>query len=235
MNTLKATNYDVLLFDADETLFDFSKAEKYAISHALKDIGIIYDEKFHLPLYSSINSAIWKEFERGEITQEKLRVERFRRFQTELKANFDYQKLADIYANHLADASYPLPGSEKLLQQLKPHYRMAILTNGLAAIQQKRICESPLAAYFEQIVISENVGVSKPDSRIFQYTLKELSYADSSKVLMIGDSLTSDMQGGINSGIDTCWFNPQKKENALELSLTYEVHSFDELLALLLK
>ena len=124
--------------------------------------------------------------------------------------------------------------SIELIETLHKSYRLAIVTNGLTSVQDKRIRKSSIAKFFETIVISEEVSTAKPNPKIFEHTLKSMNFFDKSKVLMIGDSLSSDIQGGINFGIDTCWYNPNKVINETSIKPTYEISNFDELKLLLL-
>ncbi|EHR1327170.1 YjjG family noncanonical pyrimidine nucleotidase [Clostridium perfringens] len=226
--------YEVILFDADETLFDFKKSEKEAFKNAMLDFNIAYDENYHLKVYKEINTAIWKEFEQGLITQKKLKIERFKRLSDKLNINFDAANFAKSYMNHLADASFLYEDSTNLVENLNKSYKLSIITNGLISVQDKRIRQSTIAKYFDPIVISEEILISKPDPKIFEHTLKHINFSDKSKVLMVGDSLTSDIQGGINFGIDTCWYNPNKIKNETSIKPTYEISSFDELKSLLI-
>ena len=222
--------YEVLLFDADDTLFDFKKAERHAFIKTMEEYGYDFEEEVHLKSYHEINTAIWKEFERGEITQKKLKVERFRRYRDALKLEFSPEDFAVKYMAHLSHASFLYPDSEKLLKTLQGKYKLAIITNGLTDVQTRRIRQSPVSHYFEQIVISEEIRVSKPDPEIFSYTLEKLGHKNLERVLMIGDSLSSDIRGGRDFGVDTLWYNPWKKENTSEIIPTYEVGSLMEIL-----
>ena len=217
--------YEIILFDADETLFDFKKSEKEALKNTIPEFNIEYDEAHHLKVYKEINTAIWKEFEDGLITQKKLKVERFKRLSDKLNVKFDEVEFAKTYMKHLSLASFLYEDSIALIEHLYKNYRLSIITNGLKDVQQNRIGKSVIGKYFETIVISEEVQVAKPDSKIFELTLNILKHTDKSKVLMVGDSLTSDIQGGINFGIDTCWFNPNKIVNKTEIKPTYEISS----------
>ena len=226
--------YKVLIFDADETLFDFKKAEKEAFKEAILEFGMDYDESYHFETYKVINSAIWKELEQGLITQSKLKIERFKRLSNKLQIPFDEVEFANAYMKHLANGSFLFEDSTDLIESIKDNYTLMIVTNGLTVVQEKRIKQSTIAKYFKDIVISENIGVSKPNPGIFEYTLKDMKNIDKSQVLMIGDSLSSDIQGGTNFGIDTCWYNPKEIENKTNLKPTYEVKSLKELKDLLL-
>ena len=221
--------YQVLLFDADETLFDFKMAEKQAFLRALEEYKLDVDKEESLKLYSQINKHIWEEFERGEITADRLRVERFERFSKKIKIDFDAVSFSKAYAKFLGEGAYLFDDSVEVIDYLSKKYKLALVTNGLKDVQKSRISKTPLKDYFQELIISDEIKISKPDPRIFDYTLDKLGYKDKSRVLMIGDSLTSDMQGGVNAGIDTCWYNPNHLENKSGLNLTYEIHSLKEL------
>lgn len=221
--------YDIIIFDADETLFDFKKSEKDAFKNTMLEFNIKYDENYHFKIYKDINTAIWRDLENGLITQKKLKVERFKRLSDALNAGFDEVEFSKSYMKHLSYASFLYDDSLALIESLSKDYRLSIITNGLKDVQNNRIRKSIIGKYFEDIVISEEVEVSKPDPKIFEHALNNLQYTDKSKVLMIGDSLTSDIQGGINFGIDTCWFNPNKIVNRTEINPTYEISNLMDL------
>jgi 2-haloacid dehalogenase len=221
--------YEIIIFDADETLFDFKKSEREAFKNAMVEFDIEYDENHHLKIYQGINSAIWKEFEEGLITQKELKTERFKRLSKSLKVEFDEVEFAKTYMRHLSNGSFLYDDSIRLVESLHKDYRLTVVTNGLKDVQENRIRKSVIAKYFEDVVISEEIQVSKPDPKIFEHTLNNIKYTDKSRVLIVGDSLTSDIQGGINSGIDTCWFNPDKIVNKTDIKPTYEISSLMEL------
>jgi len=225
--------YEVLLFDADETLFDFKKAEKYAFENSIQEFNIDYNENYHYKIYEEINKNIWLEFEKGLITQEKLKTERFKRLSKEINTPFDETDFSKAYIYHLSNASFLYNDSVELIKNLRKNYKLAIITNGLTDVQSKRIRQSIIAKYFDTIVISEEVKVSKPKPEIFEITLNKLNYKDKSKVLMIGDSLTSDIQGGINFGIDTCWINFENHKNSTLFKPTYEISNLMDLFKIL--
>jgi len=221
--------YAIILFDADETLFDFKKSERDAFKNTMFEFNIDYDENHHLKIYHDINAAIWKEFEEGLITQQKLKVERFKRLSDSLNLRFDEIQFAKSYMNYLANASFLYEDSIDLVESLHKDFRLSIVTNGLKDVQDNRIRKSIIAKYFDDIVISEEVMVSKPDPKIFEYALNNINHTDKSNVLIVGDSLTSDIQGGINFGIDTCWFNPNKIVNKTGIKPTYEISNLMDL------
>ncbi len=224
--------YKVILFDADETLFDFQRSERYAFEQTMKEFAFPYEESLFLPAYQEVNSAIWKEFEEGLIAQKVLKVERFRRYALRIGADFDPDAFAYAYETNLGAACFLLEGSEAVVAALHRTHRLAILTNGLKRVQEVRIAKSPISHFFEAILISEVAGMSKPDPRIFDLILSEIGHEDRKSVLMVGDSLTSDIQGGINAGIDTCWYNPGKVPAKPGIQPTYEIGTLEELLRL---
>ena len=225
--------YEVIIFDADETLFDFKKSEREAFKNTMIEFNINYNEDYHLKLYKDINTAIWKELEEGLITQKELKVERFKRLSDKLNAGFDKNEFAKAYMKNLSQASFLYDDSEPLLEALHKDYRITVVTNGLIDVQTTRIKKSIIAKYFEDVVISEEVEVLKPDPKIFEIALKNINYTDKSKVLLVGDSLTTDIQGGINFNIDTCWYNPNKIVNSTKSKPTYEINNLMELKTLL--
>ncbi len=222
-------SYEIIIFDADETLFDFRESEREAFKNAMIQFNIEYDENYHLKIYQAINTDIWKEFEDGLITQKDLKVERFKRLSNKLNAGFDEMEFSKSYMYHLSNSSILYDETIELLESLSKDYKLSIVTNGLRDVQNNRIRKSIISKYFADIVVSEEVEVSKPDPRIFEHALNNIKHTDKSKVLMVGDSLTSDIKGGINFGIDTCWYNPNKIVNETEIKPTYEISNLMEL------
>ena len=221
--------YKLLLFDADETLFDFKKAERYAFLKTLEDFKINYDKEECRKIYHDINSEIWKEFEQGTRTSSELKVERFNRLFKKIHIVNDANLFSIAYINHLSEASFIYDKTLEVLEYLKDKYRLAIITNGLLDVQNKRIRQSKIAHYFEEIVISDEIKIAKPKAELFEYTLYKLNFKDKRGVLMIGDSLSSDIRGGINAKIDTCWLNVEGKEKPSDMSITYIINDILEL------
>ena len=226
--------YKVILFDADETLFDFKKAEKEAFKNSMLELDIEYDENYHFATYKEINTAIWKELEEGLITQEKLKTERFKRLIDKLDMTFDENDFANIYMTHLGNGSFLFDGAMELIEDLSSKYILSIVTNGLTSVQERRLKKSTIAKHFKDIVISESIGISKPNPDIFEHAINNLGTFIKDEVLLIGDNLNSDIRGGINYNIDTCWYNPNKLENKTDLKPTYEICDYTELRRLLL-
>ena len=226
------TRYTWLLFDADGTLFDFQHAEAVALENTPFQMGLVVPDNY-ASTYHQINGSLWKDFEAGRITAEKIRTERFRLLFNTLSIKGDSIAFSEAFLENLIQASTFLAGAQSLLDQLKKQYRLALLTNGFVSVQHARIARLGLGDLFNPVIISEEVGVAKPDPAIFDIALEKMEHPDKDNVLMIGDSLSSDIRGGVNAGIDTCWFNPQSGTNETDLVPTYEIRILSELPGLL--
>ena len=229
---MPARSYKVVLFDADDTLFDFQKAERHALARAMEASALDYEER-HAVLYGGINRELWAERERQRISADELKVERFRRFLSALGIDTDPERFSDSYLDHLAEAAFLLAEARELIAALSGRYRLALVTNGLSRVQRPRLARSGIGRFFEAVVISEEVGATKPDSRIFAHALQCLAHSDASSVLMVGDSLSSDIQGGTDSGIDTCWYNPSGRPSDSPVRPTFEVARLSALMEVL--
>lgn len=222
---------NTILFDADNTLIDYNKAEKYALKMAIKKAGIKFKKAF-LNVYKIINKEIWIDYELGKITSEDLRVERFKRLFNKTKTDLDPLIFSKIYLEELTKTNFLIKDAKKILKRLSPLYTLGIITNGIKKVQEGRLKESGINHYFKTIICSEEVKIQKPDKRIFEITMSELASKDKDKIIMIGDSLSSDILGGINAGINTCWFNPLKAINKTEIKPDIEISNLKELLNL---
>lgn len=220
--------YDIIMFDADDTLFDFSISQDNALHHTFSQFDLPTGFVDYEADYREISSVLWRELEQGLITTTELGVERFRRLFFKHNLAIDAHKFSTAYLNNLGKESHLIEGAEELFTQL-PACRLVIITNGFTAVQRSRIANSPIRNMFEHIITSEEAGYQKPDVAIFDYVFAKLQITDKSKVLIVGDSLTSDIQGGINYGIDTCWFNPNSEENKLAIKPTYVIRELMEL------
>ncbi|HEY4430914.1 MAG TPA: YjjG family noncanonical pyrimidine nucleotidase [Paenibacillus sp.] len=221
--------YDVILFDADDTLFDYGMAESHALSNAFLHFGMPTGAADYAASYQEINHALWRDLEQGKISSASLRVERFNRLFAANALELDPEAFSEAYLRFLGEGTFLMQGAIELCEELAD-CRLAIITNGIKDVQTSRIQGSPLSETFEQIIISEEAGCQKPETGIFDYAFAKLGISDKEKVLIVGDSLTSDIQGGINYGIDTCWFNPLGKENVSGAEPKYEIRSLSELL-----
>ena len=225
--------YTTVLFDADNTLLDFDRSEREALREALGGMGVKADEEM-IQAYSEINQSFWKMLERGEIAKSELRVARFAAFCARFSLSLDVPQLSLAYTDALATKSYLLPGVEELCRALVPHARLCIITNGLKTVQEGRFDRSCLKPMFPYVFISEEIGAEKPDKAYFDAVAAALPDFDPARTLVVGDSLTSDIRGGILAGLDTCWFNPAGKPVPDDMPITYVVTRPEEILPLVL-
>ena len=225
--------YKFLLFDLDHTLLDFDTAEDVALTQLLKEEGV-EDIQAYKDYYVPMNKALWKDLELKKITKAELINTRF----AKLFAHFGIEKdgvyLAERYQFYLAQQGQVFSGAMELLDSLIDRgYELYAATNGITTIQTGRIAQSGLAPYFNQVFISEQLQTQKPDALFYEKIGQQIARFSKEKTLMIGDSLTADIQGGNNAGIDTIWYNPHHLENKTKAQPTYEVDSYQALLELL--
>ena len=220
--------YEALLFDADGTLLDFDRAEEEAFKQVLQRYGFP-PEKQYVEEYHQINRECWEAFEEGRMERADVLTVRFERFFRGHGAAVSGREAEDFYRVLLGNGAYLMDGALEILEELKERYDLYIVTNGVADTQRKRLADSGLAPYFKDVFISEDAGSQKPQKEFFEYCFSRIPEAEPKKMLIIGDSLTSDMQGGVNAGIDTCWLNPGREKNKRELPLTWEIRDLGEL------
>ena len=221
-----------VLFDLDDTLFDFHKAEKIALTKTLVHFGIDPTEET-LALYSTINAAHWKRLELGEISREEVKVGRYRELFKTIGVECDPVKATAYYESMLAIGHYFMPGAPELLEGLYRKYRLYIVSNGTAKVQEGRIGSSGIAKYMDGIFISQLLGANKPDKQFFDICFSEIPDFSLSETVIIGDSLSSDIKGGINAGITTVWFNPKGIENDNDIKPDYTIKELSEVPGLL--
>ena len=219
--------YKLVLFDADGTLFDFDTAELEAFKKTFKQFGVTENLKQLHKEYEIINMAIWRDFEQKKITSEKLRIERFRRFFNKENLALDPEVISPIYLKYLSEGTYLLPGAKEIVSFLFGKCELALATNGIADVQNPRFVNSDLAGYFQHTFISEEIGHPKPNPEFFEHIFEKLPHKDST--IIVGDNLTSDIKGGNDFGIDTCWFNPNKRHNKSGITPTYEIDDLAKL------
>jgi YjjG family noncanonical pyrimidine nucleotidase len=158
-----------------------------------------------------INKELWSDFEKGKISTENLRVKRFEILFSDLNVNYDPRQFSDSYLMYLSNTTYLIEGAEDVLKSLSEKTGLILITNGIKEVQRSRLRKSTIKDYFSHIVISDEVGAAKPDKKIFEAAFKLINYPQKKDVLIIGDSLSSDIKGGNDYGIDTCWLNPSEK------------------------
>ena len=226
--------YQIVLLDADNTLFDFTRAEDLAVDWLLASLSLPPEEKVR---YLRINRAMWKKGDLGEITQDALVVERFRLFLQETGVNADPAEVNRAYLAKVAECSALLPGAMELCRDLSKVCRLAIVTNGVTAVQKNRLAKSGLAPYIYGLYISQEMGWRKPQRQLFEAVFAQmgLNEGDKPQTVMVGDNLISDIKGGQNFGLDTIWLAPESVETAgTEVVPTYTVHTLPDVERLVL-
>ena len=226
------TPYAWLFFDADDTLFDYSRAEASALTAAADEFGLSNVPDL-MPTYQAINAQIWIEFEQGRINALELRAERFARLFASLGIRAEVEDFSARYLVHLSQGFFLFDGAPELLANLSQRFQMGLITNGLPEVQRPRLAGSGIAGYFKFVAISEEIGIAKPDPAFFSAALAMAGNPEKQRVLVIGDSLNSDIRGGIQSGLDTLWFNPKGKQPDARWKVTYEARSLADILDVL--
>jgi YjjG family noncanonical pyrimidine nucleotidase len=224
--------YKWIIFDADGTLFDYDKAESSAIKSTIEQFGFQYLPEY-LPVYRTCNKQLWDAFELGNVTIENLKVQRFELFLQTIALEADAHHFSDHYLHHLSKGAHLISGAKKLLHNLSGKVGLILMTNGIKEVQRSRLSLSPIQSFFSDIIISDEVGVAKPDRKIFEIALHNMSITDKRSILMVGDNLTSDIKGGIDFGIDTCWYNPKCLDNNHQIKATYEIRNLEDLMPIL--
>lgn len=223
--------YDLILFDLDETLLDFGAAERYAFDALLKEFALV-DDGTYLSTFSFINHQTWAEMEQKLITLDQVKVLRFQRFIERFSLPFEPDVMAFEYLRKLSENHTEIPGAMNLISSLAGNYRLGLVTNGLSEVQKPRLQNSGLDLYFEHIFISEELKHAKPSHEFFRLVFEKFQNPDKSRALIVGDSMSSDIKGGIDYGIDTCWFNPDYVPP--KYHPTYTITDLSQLAALLL-
>ncbi len=227
--------YYCILFDADNTLLNFDAAESKALADTLVNYGIEPDAET-VQTYRTINEELWRQLEKGQLRREKLMSERFTRFLKAIDAAGDGAEMNRYYLEQLSlHPDLASPEVLDVLRELSEVATLAVVTNGFQKVQSRRLAESGVGNFLEDVFVSEKMDAEKPNRKIFDAALRALGVENREHVLMVGDSLTSDVQGGINAGLDTCWFNPHHQENPGKILPTYEISSLEELYPLVME
>ncbi len=225
--------YDYVLFDADNTLYDFDRAEHEALVRVLSRRGYPADTAA-VDRYLTINRELWAQSDRGEVSREWLVVERFARFARSMGREDDPAAFNREYLTCLGEGAYLLPGAEALCHALAKVCTLAIITNGVAVAQRGRFERSPLKGLIPWLFISEEVGAAKPDPAFFQAVSRAMGLRDLHRVLVVGDNLLTDIKGGLDAGMDTAWYNPRRLSLGGAAAPTYDTASFQELESIVL-
>jgi len=234
--TIPTSHYNAFIIDADNTLFDFNKSEREALRQALRANGYSSVPEDTCERYHDINDELWKRFEQGGVSQDELRIERFRRLLSSLppaqgrQYSPDPEQIGKRYIEVLSNKGYLLPHARVVLQRMSARVPLLLLSNGIASVQRRRIAQSGIGPYFRDILISAEVELAKPDPAIFALAIERLG-CDKRQILCVGDSPSSDIRGGRSAGLDTCWFaSGTAAYPAHEPPPTYRINDLRQLL-----
>lgn len=223
------TPYSILLFDADNTLFNFDTGNRRAFSEVCRICHLPdTDELFHA--YEAVNAEMWSAFDRGECTKDFLVVERFRLFLERAGLQADPVQCNKIHLSTLATNTVLLPHALEVCRTLAQTHSLYIVTNAVAAVQKARLAASDLRPYITDAFISEDAGASKPSVAYFDYVFSRIPGITRENCLLIGDSPSSDLQGANNYGIPCCWYNPRGLARPDGIRIDYEIRDLPELL-----
>ena len=223
---------EYLFLDLDDTILDFHKAERIALSKTLRDFGLEPTEAV-LSRYHDINIWHWQQLEKGLMTRDQVLEGRFRTLFSELGHPVDAVAVTRAYERNLGIGHYFLPGAEDAVKALSQKYRLFLASNGTASVQHSRLTSAGLYPYFEKVFVSQEIGHNKPSKEYFDRCFSQIPGFDAEKAIMVGDSLTSDILGGIQAGMKTCWINPEHKPTREDIRPDYELESIAQLEALL--
>lgn len=220
--------YRWIVFDADGTLFDYDQAELSALTRTFAQYDLAFDGAVHRR-FGEINAGLWTAFERGEVSSRRLRVQRFEELLSDLELDRCPSQFSDDYLLNLGRETALLPGAEKTVNRLSRDFGLVLATNGIAEVQHSRFGASSLRPYFSLLVISDEIGVAKPEPGFFDEVFSKAGNPERAEVLMVGDGLSSDIAGGAGFGIDTCWFNASGQTNDSSVVPTYEISDLQQL------
>ena len=223
---------EYILLDLDDTILDFKWAENQALHGTLTAFGIDPTEEI-CRRYREINLEYWRALERKEVTQEQLKVGRFRQLLQELGREGDPAAMGDQYLTRLGQGHCFLPGALETLNILVKKYRLFLVSNGNPPVQYPRLKSAGITHYFEKLFISMEIGHNKPSVEFFDHCFAHIPGFDKTKAIIVGDSLFSDIRGGINAGIKTCWVNPNHRPVREEIIPDFEIETLPQLLPIL--
>ena len=223
---------EFLFLDLDDTILDFHKAERVALAKTIRDFGVEPTEEI-LARYHVINKWHWEQLELGQLTRPQVLSGRFRMLFEELGIDADPEAVTARYSENLAIGHWFLPGAEEAVNVLSKKYRLFLASNGTASVQKGRMTSANLYRFFEKVFVSQEIGHNKPALAYFDACFRQIPDFDPDKAMIVGDSLTSDMKGGNNAGIKTCWVNPSHGPRDPGIRVDYEIETLAQLPALL--
>jgi 2-haloacid dehalogenase len=220
--------YDWLLFDLDNTILDFDQAMVFGFEKTINDFKIPFDEN-HFSIYQNINHGCWADLEKGIITQDELRTLRMERFLNHIDSTHNPIHFSVTYHGNLSAKIFWMDNAQSLIEAWSSQFKLALVTNGLKEIQRARLVKSDLEKHFHHVVISDEIGVAKPHAGFFDHVFDKINFPEKEKVMIIGDSLSSDIRGGNDYGIDTCWLNLNGKVAPEDNVPTFTIEKLEEL------
>lgn len=220
--------YSLVLFDIDGTLMDFDQTEDQALKQTVLSYGLEFTPEL-VERYKRINAKWWKLLEEGKIRKAQIQDGRFADLWQELGLEIDPKESGLRYVERLEGSAFLYEGAAEICRSLAKRAKLAIVTNGIARVQHTRIAASGFADCISAVLVSEEVGFAKPDSRYFEAALRACNHTEKEDVLIIGDSLAADIRGGNDFGIDTCWINRAGLENTSGITPTYTIVHLNEL------
>lgn len=223
--------YEYFLLDADDTIFDFIGAAKWSLKIAFEKFGLEYSDKL-FDLFKSKNDEAWREYEKGKFDKPSLRFYRFYEFFKEAKINANPTLVDGVYFDTLCTSSHIIDGAITFLENLKTRGEIYLITNGTTVAQEGRIKASGIGSFLKDVFISDQLGVAKPEKKFFDIVLESIK-KEKGKCVVIGDSLSSDIQGANNAGLDCIWFNPYRKQNQTSAQPNYIAENYSEILEII--
>lgn len=234
---MELVKYSIVLIDSDETIFDYQKCERHAfiktIMAELNDNNVDYSEKLYAE-YKIINKKLWIEYHKGLISKNELLKNRFTMLFNKFNLEITVDKFSENYLIHLSESTFLMPYAKDVIREISEHIKIVIVTNGVAKVHKNRIMKSEISEAISNVFVSgefeDSAQYQKPNPIFFEYIHKIVApNIEKNKILMIGDSLESDVAGGNNYGIDTCWYNYKRDENRSNIKPTYEVACLKEI------
>ena len=224
--------YKFVFLDADDTLLDFLPSERAAITESFLRFGLTPTDAL-IRQYSAINKATWERMERGEITRDRVLIERFEVLFSRIGADIDPQIFENTYQALLGQHAFLVKGALDILAYLRPKYQLFIASNGVASTQESRFRAAGLTGWFDDIFVSERIGFNKPEKAFFDACFSRIPGFRHDQAIIVGDSQSSDMLGGINAGISTCWFNYRRRPVRDGIQPDYTINTLEELKTIL--
>jgi len=222
-------NYDWILFDADNTLFDFHASSEIAFHKSFEKHGIKSNDGFYQK-FNEINYETWKAYDENKLSHEEIKELRFKKLFTHFAIKgIDPLEFNALYFQNLVHYVRYVDGALELLDKLEGKVKMAIITNGMKEVQRPRLIESGLIDRFHLVVVSGEISLSKPNKDFFQYAFDKMACPSKNRVLVVGDNIVADIKGGNEFGFHTAWFNPDLNKTFDEIKPTFEIDSLKKI------